>query len=87
MYLVLETTEDLVAPTSQKTKVTRSYSSKEAIITKFIETHRVGHVITEQPKLIAYGHIIADSEVLAVNNTGGRRYTLEVLHIDQVKEI
>lgn len=87
MYLVLVIVQDFIPPTSQQTQINRSYLSKEEILKHFLKTHSSGEIITESPKLIAYGHHITGSEVLAVNRKGGHSHTLEVLHIDQVKEI
>lgn len=87
MFVVFVTTEDLVPPTSKKTQVTRSYSSKETILAAFLKDRTKGEITTDAAKLTHYKNQIVDSEILAVNRCGGHCDTLEILHSDQVKEI
>lgn len=87
MFIVFTITEDLVPPTSKKTQVNRSYSSKENILSEFLKTRTKGEITTDAAKLTHYKNQIVGSELLAVNRCGGHCDTLEILHSDSVKEI
>ena len=87
MFVVFITTEDLVPPTSKKTQVNRSYSSKETILAEFLKNRKQGELTTDPAKLTHYKNQIVGSDILAVNRCGSHCDTLEVLHSDQVKEV
>ncbi len=87
MFVVFVTTEDLVPPTSKKTQVTRSYSSKENILLSFLKNRTKGEMTTDKIKLTHYPNQIVGSDMLAVNRCGGCCETLEVLHCDNINEI
>lgn len=87
MLIVFTITEKLTGNHPVKIKTTRSYASKDSVLTAFLQKHPSGETETEAPKLIAYNNTIEGAEILAINRHAGCLTTLEVLHTDKVNEV
>ncbi len=85
MYLVFEITQDIIKQTPLAVKTSRSYESKEAIQTKLLKKVPEGETEVDSFKL-PQPHFV-NAEVLYLNRHAGVQTTLEVIHMDAVKDI